>query len=526
VFDPYAQPGVSALMQAWMEELHGDDWTLDPALYGYKTDWRPSDYVVGWVAKSWEFADPSTYVVHLRQGISWQNIYPANGREFTADDVVYHYNRNFGLGSGMTPSTYNMSSAMYQNMTSVTATDKYTVVFKWKISNPELIVENMQALGGAGNLENSDAVKIWGDLNDWHHAIGTGPFILQDFVSSSSATLIKNPNYWGHDERYPQNQLPYLDGIKILIIPNDATALAALRTGKIDVIAPTSFANAQLMQKTNPEILQLTVPATNTITIDPRNDVAPFKDIRVRQAMQEAIDLPTIASSVYGGNAPPHPSALTGEALKGYGWPYDQWPQDLKDQYAYNPTAAKKLLADAGYPTGFKTDIVVDNSGDMDVIQVVKSYFAQVGIDMEIRPMDPVSWVAFVRTTKKYDQLANQATNGNLGLIYEPSRQLQRLTLGYATNWLMVNDSVMNADFAKYVAATSIDDVKQALQDANKRAAQQFFSISLLAPNNYYLYQPWLKGYNGQSQSLQGTNFPLLIGFYGARFWIDQKIKK
>ena len=63
-------------------------------------------------------------------------------------------------------------------------------------------------------IENPDAVKQWGNLNDWHHAIGTGPFILTDFVAGSSVTLVKNPNYWGYDERYPQNQLPYVDKLK------------------------------------------------------------------------------------------------------------------------------------------------------------------------------------------------------------------------------------------------------------------------------------------------------------------------
>ena len=74
--------------------------------------------------------------------------------------------------------------------------------------------------------------------------------------------------------------------------------------------------------------------------------------------------------------------------MKGWGFPYEEWPQDLKDEYAYNPTAAKKLLADAGYPNGFKTNVVADTAGDMDLLQIVKSYFAEVGIDMEIRPME------------------------------------------------------------------------------------------------------------------------------------------
>ena len=74
--------------------------------------------------------------------------------------------------------------------------------------------------------------------------------------------------------------------------------------------------------------------------------------------------------------------------MKGWGFPYEEWPQDLKDEYAYNPTAAKKLLADAGYPNGFKTNVVADTAWDMDLLQIVKSYFADVGIDMEIRPME------------------------------------------------------------------------------------------------------------------------------------------
>ena len=86
-----------------------------------------------------------------------------------------------------------------------------------------------------------EAVKKWGDLSDWHHAIGTGPFILKDFISGSSATLIKNPDYWGHDERYPQNKLPYVDTIKYLIIPDDDAALEAMRAGKIDVMDVVSF---------------------------------------------------------------------------------------------------------------------------------------------------------------------------------------------------------------------------------------------------------------------------------------------
>jgi ABC-type transport system substrate-binding protein len=165
-FDPNSPTGQVGIMDGWLERLHGDNWTLDPTVFDYKINFRPSDYVKGNVAQSWEFPDPSTYVLHLRSGIHWQNIAPANGREFIADDVVFHYDRFFGLGSGITPSPYYGTMAAYQDLISVTATDKYTVVFKWKTPNPENIMETLQALGSQNNMENSDAVKLWGNLND------------------------------------------------------------------------------------------------------------------------------------------------------------------------------------------------------------------------------------------------------------------------------------------------------------------------------------------------------------------------
>ena len=117
--------------------------------------------------------------------------------------------------------------------------------------------------------------------------------------------------------------------------------MEAMRNGKIDILDEVSLWQAQAMQKTNPEILQIPVPTGTTCTIDPRNDKPPFNDIRVRKAMQMAIDLPAIAKTYYKNTVDPHPSSLTSMYLKGWGFPYEEWPQDLKDEYAYNPAAAK-----------------------------------------------------------------------------------------------------------------------------------------------------------------------------------------
>ena len=525
-FDPYFGYHLTQIHTAWLEKMFVDDWTLAPEKYDYTKNLRPNQWVKGHLAETWEFTDPYTFVVHLRQGIRWQNIPPANRREFTADDVAFHFHRMFGLGSGYTaPSPSQAANPSFKQLLSVTTEGKYTVIFKWKTSNRELILDALQEVVTTLCIENPEAVRQWGDLSDWHHAVGTGPFILREFIPDVSATLIKNPDYWGHDERYPQNKLPYFDALKLRIIPNQAEALAEMRAGRIDVVDQISPMLAREMAKTNPEILQIELSQTAT-TIDPRNDVAPFNDIRVRIAMQMAIDLPGIAKNYYHGTVEPYPSTITSRQMKGWGFPYEEWPQELKDEYAYNPMLARKLLAEAGYQQGFKTNIVVDDAGDMQLLHIVKDYFAQIGIDMEIRPMESTAWMAFVLNGHKHDQLAQRPVSP-FGHSFEPIRQLRRLKTGIPSNYLMVNDPVFDSFQPKAIGAQSDAELRQILRDANERVARQHFSISLLQPPQYSLYQPWLKGYSGQFGSIcSAAGSPQLLFFYPARFWIDRDLKK
>jgi peptide/nickel transport system substrate-binding protein len=524
-FDPYFGDKTANINSAWMEKLHTDDWTVNPAVFDYKTCCRPSQYLKGQLAENWEFTEPGTIVFHLRKGIHWQDIPPANGREFIADDVVFHFNRLCGIGGGFTkPSP--LRSAAFKDLISVNAPDRYTVVFKWKSPNTEFIIETLLGPDLALWLENPDAVKKWGDVSDWHHAIGTGSFILKDFVSGVSATLAKNNNYWGHDERYPRNKLPYLDTVKYLVLPDDTAALEAMRAGKIDIIDGLSFKQVQAMQKTNPELLQIFTPLPPTFSMDPRIDKAPFNDIRVRKATQMAIDLPEIARTYYQGTVEPYPDTLTSRYMKGWGFPYEEWPQDLKDEYAYNPAAARALLAEAGYPDGFKTNIAVEPSTDIDLLQIVKSYLARVGIDLEIRVIKSSEWGSFAKTGHKYDQMVHAPT-GLLGHTAPPIDQLSRLQVGSYNNYGMIDDPVCTSFYTRALAANSQEEVLLVLREANEYIARKHFTISLLQPMTYSLCQPWVKGFNAQFGSTWGVvGGPLMLSFYLGRFWIDQKLKK
>ena len=303
-FDPYEPGNLNGIYSAWLEPLNTDDWTVSPSVFSFNIGYHPAQFQVGDLASSWEFTDTNTFVVHLRQGIYWQNLPPANGREFIASDVVDHYQRLGGYGTF----TADPLSDTTQNvdLVSVTATDNFTVVFKTKTPNPEATMENLLRMTCTQSIENPDAVAAYTNASNpaiinWHNCIGTGPFILTDFVDNTAATLTKNPNYWGYDERYPQNQLPYVNSVIYLIIPNQNTALAALRTGKIDCVQSLSMTAAQGIIQTNPELVEFSTILGACETLEPRNDLAPYNDIRVREALQMALNLPEIANSFYQG---------------------------------------------------------------------------------------------------------------------------------------------------------------------------------------------------------------------------------
>jgi peptide/nickel transport system substrate-binding protein len=527
-WDPWSSPGSDAVTDLFLDNLTGDDWTENPTTYAYQVDWRPPQYVTGRMAQTYEFTSPSTWVVHLRHGMHWQNLPPVNGREVVGSDIVANYVRLFGLGQG-TGSPYYSWYTQWNQLQSLTVspTDAYTVIFQWKTANSEFINELVNSADGSNQITCPEAVKTFGNNYDWHGAIGCGPFMVTDFVSGSSATLDRNPNYYGMDERHPQNQLPYADKVSVLIMPDNNTALAAMRSGKIDIMYGMSNTDATNMKKTNPDITQIPVQGTNTLTIEARNDKAPFNNLQVREALQEAIDLPTIAQTYYSGNCSPYPSTISSMYLTGWGLGlYPTWPSELKATYDFNQAGAKALLSAAGLST-IHTDCVAvsTNLWDMNLLQIVQGEFAQIGVTMDIRQMDVGAWTSFVRQNHNEDALS--FGHSSYGASYEPIFAIGIFTTNNSGNISMVADPQVDAIYARAVNATNGTDFKQAIYDMNYRVALQHFSIVLTTPNTTAFCQPWLKGYNGQAFAADFVvGAPLYGGFYLSRFWVDSSLKK
>jgi peptide/nickel transport system substrate-binding protein len=317
---------------------------------------------------------------------------------------------------------------------------------------------------------------------------------------------VKNPNYWGYDPRHPENKLPYADTLKLLIIPDAATAMAALRTGKIGMLDNISQNQLDSLKKTNPELVYVSYPATGT-SVEFRCDLAPFTDIRVRKAMQMAIDRDTIAKTYYGGAVSGTPVGYTHPLIKEYNTPFEEWPKETQEEYTYNPERAKELLSEAGYPTGFKTNCVIPTTQDADLMQIVKAYFADIGVDMEIRVMDAGALEAFLKAFK-HDQMSARVPNAT-GLLYHASRLFTRRLSNYSVNYTKNNDPYYDDLYNQYTTSMDINEQISIWKKAEMYALSQHWSVQTLPTVVYIVRQPWFKGHVGETS----YNYAL--------YWID-----
>jgi peptide/nickel transport system substrate-binding protein len=503
--------------------LFFEDWTLDRDIWPFLGGFVPDEYYVGALADTWEMTDAQTMIVHLREGVYWQDMPPVNGREFTADDVVYQYNRMFGLGGGFTEfSPFWFTQAGY--IAEVTATDAHTVVFSFTAASA-LNPARLFAPGQYNWIAPREAVEMSEEsqITDWENAPGTGAWMVTDFVSGTSVTYSANPNYWGYDERHPENKLPYADTLVLLLIPDAATAIAGMRSGQIDFMSDvSSWQQVASLAETNPEILQAKFPAAGA-TLDFRCDTAPFTDIRVRKALQMAIDREEIAQSYYGGTVDGIPAGLVTPAYQGWYTPYDEWPAELQAEYSYDPDTAMALLAEAAADGvfepndlgGFDTNIVAASSGpgsDLQLLQIIQDMLLDIGVDMEINAMDASTFSSFCMAGE-HDQMTYSSKTG---VTFEPWISLDYRSR-IPTNYSFNKDPVYDAMIAGFATITDLAELKQAVVEADMYALAAHWGLQVFPIATYNLYQSYLKGYSGE--------YTMRAYQLYSRWWIDQDLK-
>jgi peptide/nickel transport system substrate-binding protein len=471
----------------------------------------------GVLATGWEKPDPITTIYHIRKGVHWHNKPPTNGREFTADDVVYSINRAWSTKTALMHRSY-----MSAKPVSVKALDRYTVELKHK---PESETTESIALGMELTMEYiffypREAIEAYGDLSDWRNSVGTGPWMLVDYLPDSGYLFEKNPNYWQMDPFHPENRLPYPDKFHVLVIKDKSTRLAALRTGKIDIgpLDGINWEDHQSLRKTNPELMERRVlnnyPASLFFRCD--KPELPWYDHKVRRALTMAIDYKSIVDDYYNGEAEAlaAPTQPTPDLMFSY-TPIEELPPECREMFQYNPEKAKKLLAEAGYPKGFKFKVLTTSPG-VDEVSILKAFLTNIGVDLEIDVREAGVVGSIARGHKVEQTLWGVMATGSALWKFNSWRwpSLQ--------NAAMVNDPVVNNAYSKVYAWSTYknDEVRAKIYKDTYRYIQcQAWAIPFPVPYIYFMWQPWVGNYHGEKIGHGGqelwTAFP----------WVDKDMK-
>ncbi len=319
-----------------------------------------------WLAESWEVSDDGLIItLHLRQGVKFHN-----GREMTADDVVWSvdYARDESFGHHL--------SDRFTTCTGAAKMDDYTVeIYYSQITH--------SALDGLARMyifpqEAAETIETT--------PVGTGPFKLEEWVPGDHLTVVKFEDYW-------QEGLPYLDKIVVKPIPDAQSRMVNLLAGSIDGLWEVPLADKSLLKKAEGVTVGESAPGFGFYAFIMNINEPPFDNVLVRQAMNYAMDREKLRQLAFHGegNMTVIPYAPTS-------WAY---PEDLADFYTYDPDKAKELLAEAGYPDGFKTQMVIRGAGGehLDQAQVYQQDLAQIGIEIEILPTElPQYWPILINS--------------------------------------------------------------------------------------------------------------------------------
>jgi peptide/nickel transport system substrate-binding protein len=310
------------------------------------------------LAQSWDIApDGKAITFHLVKGVKFQD-----GTPFNAEAVKY--NLSHYAPQGIVPSYLKI-------ITSYDIIDENTIRLNLSSFNLNLLYN---LVGGAGFMDSPTAMEktTTPEKMAIDHQVGTGAFDLVSIQRDVNITFKKVSGYW-------QQGKPYLDGIEFSQISDPVTAVMALKQGDGQILYKITPQQAVELKAAGFNIVREDLNPVGLITPDGGNPDSPFAKKEVREALEYALDKKAMAQGIGMGFYP----ALTQFAPPGN----PMYNEGLVSRN-YNPTKAKQLLAEAGYPDGFKTSILAMNTSDKDILITMQSYLKDVGITAEISLMD------------------------------------------------------------------------------------------------------------------------------------------
>jgi peptide/nickel transport system substrate-binding protein len=376
----YARYIDSELLDPVLNDSNSDIWII-PNIYNTLLEQKADGTIAPMLATEWKFEDEGkTLRLTIRPSVKF-----SDGTDMTLDDIVWSLDR------ARVPDVGAWSFLLASIDKVETAGDNQIVI---RLKNPDLTILPALTTFNASVMPRKLVEAEKGATIDEkatnfaNHPVGTGPFMMKSWERDVAMTLVPNPHYWrkGDDGK----ALPYVDEVKLTVVPDDATRILQLKSGQVDGIEQVPYAQAgDLKQASNvrmelwpaTRLTYLTVRAYPTLK---NGDVNPIGDVKVRQALQYALDKDAIIQVATHGIGTKMKSFIPSATPMFYG---------EKTLFDYDPVKAKQLLAEAGYPDGFPvTCLLLANSSDEQTnLTLVQQMWEQVGVKMTIETLDNAS---------------------------------------------------------------------------------------------------------------------------------------
>ena len=413
------------------------------------------------LAQDIDIPDNVTYIFNLRKGVKFHN-----GQEMTADDVVFSLNRILDTKTASPGRSY---------LTTIKSIEKLST-YSVKIVLTAPLASFLEGLASNNcAIVSKAAVEQYGNLQKVE--VGTGPFMLKEWTPDNSMTLVKNPDYFEKGQ-------PWLDKVIFRIIPEQASLLAGVKSGTLDMATINDGSTIMLAKRDN-NLNVMQKPGVNVRTFGFNVTHKPFDDERVRQAISLAIDrteVVTVAEFGMGMATGPIPVSAT------------QWALPLSKIPFASPdiAKAKALLAQAGYPNGFTFKIVTANSyeGGLSVAQVIQSQLKKIGVNAEL---EVVEWgICIDRWVKRTFDAMVELRGGSS----EPDRFLYRMihSTGGVNNFLF-KDAEVDALLDKGRALTKVADRKPVYDQLQIALATKAPIVFLYSPFETHVMGKNVKGF-------------------------------
>jgi len=350
--------------------------TMKSNVYGRLIHRQPDLSLEPDLATEWERVDDTTWTFKLREGVTFHN-----GNAFTADDVVYSFKRQ-------AQETSDMGFALV-SVEAINKIDDLTIEIKTKGPDPILLLNlpNFYIVDEDYMEENEafEVIQEAGKINFANtNANGTGPFKVVEWVQDNQVVLEPFEGWWNQE-----NRIDNITRAEFIPIANDATRVAALLSGEIDLMYPAPLQDIERLDADeNVDVLKGPELRTIFLGFDQHRDELmdmpgsgknPFKDLRVRKAFAHAIDTAAIQRVVMRGASTPT-GLMVAPGINGF-------QEDMNTPYAYDPEQAKALLTEAGYADGFPVTLDCPNDryvNDEAICTAVIPMLQRVGIDVSL----------------------------------------------------------------------------------------------------------------------------------------------